>query len=110
MTAALSFKAVLQESAAHGGAVLGDAQSVSFLYGDALFPAAKTIDHCKDFVRARRGITTEVAVIHLQDKRIVAYLAAEKLRNVVGAIVQAIDGANDLQVANAGSRTWESAA
>src|SRR5215472_8624407 len=90
--------------------MLGDAKSVSFPYGSALLSAVKTIDHRKDFIRAGRGITAEVAVIHLQDQGIVAYLAAEKLRNVVGAIVQAIDGANDLQVANAGSRTWTSAA
>ena len=90
--------------------MLGDAESVSFLYGGALFSAVKTIDHRQDFVRTGRGITAEVAVIHLQDQGIVAYLAAEKLRNVVGAVVQAIEGANDLQIAKAGSRTWKSAA
>lgn len=93
------------------GRILGDAESVSFLYGGGLFSAAaKTIDHRKHFVRAGRGITAEVAVIHLQDQATVAYLASEKLRNVVGAIVYAIEGANDLQVTRAGSRTWKPAA
>ena len=48
---------------ADGGALLGDAESVSFPHGSALLSAVKTIDHREDFVRAGRGITTEVAVM-----------------------------------------------
>lgn len=83
---------------------LGDAVNVALSHGGGLFSTAHAVDNGKDFVRARPGVTTQVAVGDLQYQSVTAHLTTQELLDVSGSVVLAVVGANDLQTHVAGAR------
>ena len=75
---------------------LRDAEGVAFFYCGGLLASLVAIDDGEDFVGAGSGISTHVVVIDLNGERAVAHHAAKSLADIVGAIVEAVVGANDL--------------
>lgn len=83
---------------------LGDVVNVALSHGGGLFSTAHAVDNGKDFVRARPGVTTQVAVGDLQYQSVTAHLTTQELLDVSGSVVLAVVGANDLQILVAGAR------
>src|ERR1700693_2049226 len=75
---------------------LRDAKGVALFYCGGLLASLGAIDDGEDFVGARSGISTHVVVIDLNVERAIAHHAAESSTDIVGAIVEAVVGANDL--------------
>lgn len=73
-----------------------NSECVSFFDRGGLFAPLIAIDDRQDFVAANGGIAAHIVVINLNDQRAVLHAAAQELRYVVGAIVQAIIRADDL--------------
>jgi hypothetical protein len=78
-------------------------RSVSLFDRRGLFPPLIAIDDRQHLVAAYGRITAHVVVIDLNDERAVRHAAAQELRYVVGSIIQAIVGADDLQITVSGT-------
>jgi len=85
---------------------LRNAKSVAFFHRGGLFSSVDAVDHREHFVRAWGGIASKVAIIDLDDQGAVADLATQNLGDIIGPVVQAIVGADDLQIAAARNRRW----